>query len=176
MYCPQCGFLNLPGVEACANCQQSLTAVETSLVHDRLEACLANDSVEKLLPTSPICVSDDASLAEVMQTMVAKGVGAVLVTDGDGILIGILTERDFLTKVAGQPDLGGLAVRDYMSPHPETVQTCDSMAVAIGKMASRGYRHLPIVDNGRPVGMISVRDILRYITHLFDDKSHPHQS
>lgn len=174
MYCPQCGYLNLPGVEACANCQQSLTAVETSLVHDRLEACLASDSVDKLMPTSPICVSDSASLAEVMQTMVTKGVGAVLVTDGDGILIGILTERDFLTKVAGQTDLGRLAARNFMSPHPETVQLSDSLAVAIGKMAGRGYRHLPIINNGRPVGMISVRDILRYINQLFNDKSSSH--
>jgi CBS domain-containing protein len=53
-----------------------------------------------------------------------------------------------------------------MTPRPETVRETDSLAFVLHKLDSGGYRHLPVVKNGLPVGMISVRDILRHITRL----------
>jgi CBS domain-containing protein len=96
--------------------------------------------------------------------------GAVLVVDDAGSLVGIVTERDFLTRIADQPGLADLPVRDFMTPNPETVLKTDTVAMALGKMNVRGYRHLPIVEGNRPVGMISVRDILRYMAGLFREK------
>jgi len=56
-----------------------------------------------------------------------------------------------------------------MTPHPETVGPADPLAFALGKMAGGGYRHLPVVKDGQPVGVISVRDILRHIVWLCRD-------
>jgi CBS domain-containing protein len=53
-----------------------------------------------------------------------------------------------------------------MTASPETVSPNDLLAVALGKMDSGGYRHLPVVAEGRPVGVISVRDVLRHLTAL----------
>jgi CBS domain-containing protein len=80
-----------------------------------------------------------------------------------------LTERDFLTKVAGSAGFGRQPVADYMTHHPETVGPTDSLAFALGKMAGGGYRHLPVVRDGQPVGVISVRDILRHVVWLCRD-------
>ena len=124
----------------------------------------------KLLdPRPPLTVPVDALLGDAVRLMIAGRTGAVLVTGPAGQLVGILTERDFLTKVAGQPGFEALAVNAFMTPNPETVAPTDVLAFALGKMDAGGYRHLPVVDAGRPVGVISVRDILRHLTAVCPD-------
>src|SRR5205807_9964711 len=94
-------------------------------------------------------------------------IGALLVVDASGKLIGIFSERDLLTKVAGMPGVSlDSHIQDFMTPNPETVHESVSLAFALHKMDIGGYRHLPIVQEGRPVGVISVRDIMRHITKL----------
>jgi CBS domain-containing protein len=56
-----------------------------------------------------------------------------------------------------------------MTPKPETVQMGDILAAALAKMDAGGYRHLPVVQNGRPVGVISVRDVLRHLIRFCAD-------
>ena len=87
-------------------------------------------------------------------------------TSEGGQLLGILTERDFLDKAAGEPGFRDLPVSMYMTKGPETVSISDTVAFALSKMDAGGYRHLPVVSDGKPVGMISVRDILRHVTKL----------
>jgi len=53
-----------------------------------------------------------------------------------------------------------------MTPNPETVTSGDTLAFALGKMDAGGYRHLPVVAGGKPVGVISVRDVLRHVTDV----------
>lgn len=108
-----------------------------------------------------------AKLGVAIQLMLDRGVGALLVVEADGRLAGILTERDFLTKVAGQPDYASLPVESFMTRNPETVSRDDSLAFALGKMDAGGYRHMPVVSSAAcPSGVISVRDILRHVTRL----------
>jgi CBS domain-containing protein len=87
--------------------------------------------------------------------------------DGGGKLVGILSERDLLKKVAVLPDpYAELHVEDVMTAHPETVTAEDSLAFALHKMDVGGYRHLPVLQGGKPAGVVSVRDMLRHITRL----------
>jgi len=78
------------------------------------------------------------------------------------------SERDLLCKVAmevGPSD--GRPVGDFMTPCPETVVADDTLAFALHKMDSGGYRHLPVLDDDeRVVGVISVRDMLTHLTRL----------
>jgi CBS domain-containing protein len=78
--------------------------------------------------------------------------------------VGILTERDFLTKIAGVPRYEELPVARFMTPCPVAVAPTDILAAALARMDSGGYRHLPVVCDGKPVGVISVRDVLRHLT------------
>ena len=94
--------------------------------------------------------------------------GCVLVVDDDR-LTGILTERDLLLKMEGA-DLAESVAR-FMTPDPETLQLDDPIVWALNRMAVGGYRHVPLVDDeGRPVGILSVKDIVHYIVALFPNE------
>jgi CBS domain-containing protein len=113
-----------------------------------------------------VCVPPTADLDRAMRVMTTEGVGAVLVTDAAGLLVGILTERDFLTRVAGSDALVLLPVAQFMTPNPECVRPADPLAFAVRQMDAGNYRHLPVVDDGRPVGVVSARDVLRHVLEL----------
>ncbi|MCS6864496.1 MAG: CBS domain-containing protein [Gemmataceae bacterium] len=170
MYCPACGYdKNPPGADQCAHCGLALTQLDTPIVHGPVEASLMNDPVAILKPRPPLTVPRTATLGEAMSQMITGQTGAVLITGAAGELVGILTERDFLTKIAGQPDYHTRPVSEFMTPQPETVRPTDILALALSKMDAGGYRHLPVVDGDQPVGMISVRDILRHILTICPD-------
>jgi CBS domain-containing protein len=167
MICPSCGHDNLPGDEECSNCQQDLTPLDRPTPHNRVERSLMEDPVRALTPKKPITLPADATVGDAIQTMLTRNIGAVLIVDGDGKLVGIFSERDLLKKVAGRCcDYADLSVRDFMTPKPETVSDTDTLNFVLHKMDGGGYRHLPVVSNGRPSGVISVRDMLRHITRL----------
>ena len=75
-------------------------------------------------------------------------------------LAGILTERDILKAVATgfEPDA---RVADWMTHHPETIESEDTTDHAAALMIHGGFRHLPVVDQGRVAGIISIRDLMR---------------
>ena len=106
-----------------------------------------------------LTIEPDAPLAEAARRMASRGVGAVVVLDADR-LAGILTERDVLKAVAGgfRPEA---SVRDWMTRHPETVGSDESTDHAAALMIHGGFRHLPVVDEGRTVGILSIRDLMR---------------
>lgn len=169
MYCPACGHANPPGSDACGNCMLDLSHLHEPLLIDKLERGLMTEPVVGLNPREPVTIADTAALGQALALMIERGVGAVLVTDPAGRLAGILTERDFLAKVAGRPDFAALPARDFMTASPETLAPTDTLAFAVGKMDAGGYRHLPVVADGRPVGVVSVRDVLRSVTRLCRD-------
>jgi CBS domain-containing protein len=170
MICPSCGHVNVPGDDQCSRCQFDLMSIDAAPVGgDVVEANILTATVVALKPKTPVTIPLDSKLGLALDRMVAHGVGALLVVDGDGKLCGILTERDYVRKVIGlRPDYVRLPIRDFMTPDPETIRPDDLLAVALQKMDVGGYRHLPVVEAGRPVGLISVRDVIRHVTRLCD--------
>jgi CBS domain-containing protein len=117
-------------------------------------AVVANHMSRNLLTVEP-----GLELVAAAKRMTERGVGAVVVLDGD-TLAGILTERDVLRAVANglTPDA---LVADWMTRHPETIEPDDSTQHAAALMIHGGFRHLPVVEGGRPVGILSIRDLMR---------------
>jgi CBS domain-containing protein len=111
-----------------------------------------------------ISVPEDTSLDAAIQIMRNKKIGCVLVTDADGKLCGIFTERDVLYKLAGKvDDLAARPVSQYMTPDPEVVQESQLLASALQRMMVGDLRHLPIVDEqGHPTKILSSRDVIGY--------------
>ncbi len=108
-----------------------------------------------------LSVGADESIADAARRMVDRGVGAVLVMDG-GRLAGILTERDVLRAVAD--GIGeATTVAERMTPHPETIDPGDTTDHAAVLMIHGGFRHLPVVEHGAVVGMLSIRDLMRVV-------------
>ncbi|MDY3558817.1 CBS domain-containing protein [Gemmata sp. JC673] len=167
MYCPACDYRkNALGADACGNCGLPLTRLDAPAPNGPVEASLMRDPVSVLDPRPPITVGAGATLGDAVRQMIDGRAGAVLVTGPGGELVGILTERDFLTKVAGAPGFEARPVREFMTVAPETVAPTDTLAFALGKMDAGAYRHLPVVEGGRPVGVISVRDLLRHVVEV----------
>jgi CBS domain-containing protein len=167
MICPSCGCTNLPGTEMCSNCQQDLTRYDQPYARDRVERSLMHETVDVLPPHPPTTVFPDTPLCEAIRRMLDDNIGAVLVVDVAGRLIGILSERDLLQKVAGvHESYAELPVSRFMTVRPETVTPTDPLNVALHRMDAGGYRHVPVVVDGRPVSVVSVRDMIRHITRL----------
>lgn len=167
MICPCCDHDNLPGSDECGNCHLDLTQLDRPIAQDRVERSLMDDPVQLLLPRSPITLPDHATVGDAIEVMLQGDIGAVLIVDGAGALVGIFSERDLLMKVAGVcDDYTGRPVSEFMTRQPETVRAGDSLAFALHKMDCGGYRHLPVVNDGRLVGVVSVRDMLAHITRL----------
>ena len=108
-----------------------------------------------------LTVGADERIADAARRMVARGVGAVLVMDGER-LAGILTERDVL-KAVGEGTVEEARVADRMTRHPETVEAGETTEHAAALMIHGGFRHLPVVDSGAVVGIVSIRDLMRVV-------------
>lgn len=99
-----------------------------------------------------------ATVREAAREMRARHVGAVLVVAGDR-LEGIFTERDMVNRVVAEGlDPDGTKLAEVMTRNPDTVGPNDTALVALRRMQDGGYRHLPVVDSGRLVGIVSRRD------------------
>jgi len=169
MICPSCGQVNVPGNDECSRCLFSLASIDAQAGGmDAVESSVLLDPVRTLKFRIPVTIPVDAKLGLALDRMVEQSVGALLVVDVEGRLVGILTERDYLCKIIGLvEDYAHQPLRDYMTPDPETLGPEDRIAMALQKMDVGGYRHLPVVEeDGKPVGLVSVRDVIRHITKL----------
>ena len=93
------------------------------------------------------------------KVMSENKIAAVMVTEND-VLTGIITERDITTRVvAAEVDPDTATARDIMTANPDTLHPDDTAAQAISMMKERNYRHLPVTDGDKLVGMVSVRDL-----------------
>jgi CBS domain-containing protein len=136
------------------------------------EAALLNDQVTLLNPSEPLALTADQTVQEAIAQMVARRRAGVIVVDGTGRLAGIFTERDVLTRVVGPGlDLGKTRLSAVMTPEPEALALHDRICYAINRMNNAGYRTIPLVDDRhRPVGVVTVNDVIRWLTGIFPDE------
>jgi CBS domain-containing protein len=120
--------------------------------------------------SSVVTAAVDQTVHDAACTMRAEQVGCVLVVDCLGIAQGILSERDVLIKVVAEGlDARKTPVRDVMTKDVVFCEKTTCISDAQRTMARNEIRHLPILDNGKPVGMISSRDILSYQSSTVED-------
>ena len=161
MICPQCGYLNIQGADECENCGFDLMSVDIPTPSTEFEAEMVRIPLADLRHHKPLTIAPTASAADAIRQMQQAGAGCLIVEDGDQVR-GILSERDLVMKLDGAR-LGGTTVEQLMTPDPVVLRPDDSIAVAINKMAVGGFRHIPLVENGRAVGIVSARDVFRHI-------------
>jgi CBS domain-containing protein len=122
-----------------------------------------------LRPAEPVSVVPATSLREVVKLLAGRNIGCVLVVFCDA-LMGIFTERDLLLRVGTRyAEVADEPIRHFMTPAPETLSSSDSVALALNRMAIGDFRHLPIEDGERVIGVTGVRDVLEYLAQQFPE-------
>ncbi len=161
--CPSCCHENIDGADTCENCQHSLTGLKRpGHSQSPIGNAMIRDRIASLDPRQPIAVPSDTSVAKVLQMMQEKGVGSMLIAD-DGKLTGIFSERDAVMRLGSDfGSYGNRPISEFMTSSPDTLTMENKVIFAVHKMALGGYRHIPIVSGADLVGLVSIRDILRY--------------
>jgi CBS domain-containing protein len=162
MLCPVCGFENLKGGdEICVNCGADLPGHDIPQPALSFQSRLLGEHLDELGSPPPLTVGPDTPVDAVIAQMQAAEVDCVLVTVEER-LVGIFTDRDAVVKAAGK-QLQAFHVRDFMTPDPVVLRHDDPIALAINKMAVGGFRHIPIIRDGRPAGVITARDVFHHL-------------
>lgn len=99
------------------------------------------------------------TMAAAARFMLDQGVGSLGVLE-HGRLIGILTDRDVLRALAGEVDPHTARVEEWMTADPDMVEPDTEVDEAAEWLLATGYRHLPVVENGRLLGIVSIKDVL----------------
>ena len=112
---------------------------------------------------STISVSPDSTVFEALELMVEKNIGALLVMDQEEF-VGIFTERDYARKVIlkGKASKETL-ISEIMTEDPVTVTMDNTIEDCMRLMTNKFIRHLPVMDNGKLVGIISIGDVVKFI-------------
>ena len=117
-----------------------------------------------------VTASSNTTVSEAARKMKQHEVGALMVVE-NGKLIGIFTERDALFRIlAVGRDPRTAKVSEVMTAHPQTVDPDKPVGYALLMMYEGGFRHVPVVEDGKPIGMISARDALGPELQEFEDE------
>lgn len=131
-----------------------------------IELNLMTESVDHAGPVEPLCVLPTTTIREVLVLLRERNRPSALVCR-DNALVGVFTERDALRVMAQNIDLS-TSIEQMMTPRPVTVHAREKIGNAVQKMATGGYRRLPIVDDaGKPVGLVHVSGIVHYLVEHF---------
>jgi CBS domain-containing protein len=109
-----------------------------------------------------VTIAPEATVGAAVDLMRRRGIGAVVVSADGATLAGILSERDIVHALADRgPDLLTLPVSALMTRHVYTCKPADSIADLMAEMTERRIRHLPVVENGRLTGIVSIGDVVK---------------
>jgi CBS domain-containing protein len=120
-------------------------------------------TVGELMTSEVLTVAPEDTIGETAQKMVELGVSSAVVSDY-GRMIGIVTERDLTRAVAGRVHTSEARVREWMTPDPITLTKDASASEAAEIMLENRFRHIPIVEDDRTIGIVSIRDVARWST------------
>jgi CBS domain-containing protein len=166
MRCPACEFDNLIGAEICDNCGADIWGRDLPAQAPAFHGRLLGEHLDELGAPPPLTVGPDTPVDAAIAQMQDAAADCVLVTV-DGRLVGIFTDRDAVVKAAGTR-LDAFSVSDFMTPDPVVLRHDDPIAIAIHKMAVGGFRHIPIVEDGRPTGVVTARDVFHHLAETLD--------
>jgi CBS domain-containing protein len=119
-------------------------------------------TVADLMVKNVLTVEPSDTIGEAAEKMNDGNVGAVVVVEDMVRIVGIVTERDRMRAVAARARAAEARVRHWMTPDPVTIEPETSIEEAAEIMFSRNFRHLPVVKDGRPLGIVSLRLLSRW--------------
>ncbi|MGH2662857.1 MAG: CBS domain-containing protein [Actinomycetota bacterium] len=115
-------------------------------------------TVGEIMATALFSIDPTTTVAEAATVMGERRIGSALVMDGDRLL-GIFTERDIVRALGQHFDAAGHEVSEWMTPDPVSVAPGTQVEEALKLMLDRGFRHLPVSEGDRVLGVVSMRDL-----------------
>jgi CBS domain-containing protein len=126
----------------------------------------------KLLLCDVASVGPEETVQEVARLMRRRHIGSVVVVE-NGEIIGVFTERDIANKIAPEAvDVTRAKVSQFMTPKPFTVDREEPLEKVFELLSRRRFRHVPIVDGKKPVGMVSLSDFAGVLREVFDEEKY----
>ena len=122
----------------------------------------AADLVDGVMSAPVVQVVPQDTVADALQSMVERDIGAVVVVE-DGRPVGVFTERDVSRRILDDPKLLDREVGDVMSAPVVTVTPTDEVVFIFGLMTDKRIRRLPVVEGNKLVGIVTERDLLRWV-------------
>lgn len=170
MHCPYCNAWNNDGAESCENCQQDLTTLDQQPDPGSLmEASIMESHLYRLKPKKPVIVPENTTVAEAIDKLRELRIGCVLVGTVEHVA-GIFSERDVLIRVKDRyEEAATFPVSSFMTTEFEKLDMETPIAFALNRMAIGNIRHLPVTRNGLLAGIISLRDVLRFMNEWYPD-------
>lgn len=142
--------------------QKSQETLRQHFAAKAAETQLHQNTLGALCRRPPVSVTPDTPLREALQTMDDRRVGSILIIEPSGRLVGILTRYDLLKRVVlAQIDLQ-VPVSQVMTSNLKTLDADDTVEAASSLMMQASIRHLPVMENGQVVGLISERDLFAF--------------
>jgi len=123
---------------------------------------LEEDHVRGIMSSPVVHVAPHATVAQALRVMIDRNIGAVVVVDGASA-VGVFTERDLTKGLLDDKDLLDREVGEVMSTPVTTVSPNDEVVFIFHLMTEKGIRRLPVIDDGQLVGIVTERDLLRWV-------------
>jgi CBS domain-containing protein len=168
MICPECRHDNIEGTDSCTNCGADLYSLDhPGTAKSRETGGFIRVPLAEVPAQSPVRVQTLDPVGLAVRLMQNSDTECVLVMSGTS-LAGIITPWDILHKVAGPTeDLNAVTCGQVMTADPVFLRDEDDVAVALNKMSVGGFRHIPLLQGGTPMSVVSIRDVFRHIApHL----------
>jgi len=127
-----------------------------------VESASPSDLVSTIMSTKVVTAKATDKVSKALQTMVRHKIGSVIVVE-KGRPVGILTERDVSTRIAKGQKVRGMVVRNMMSKPLVTIGPSAEVSQAVEQMVRKDIRRLPVIESDRLVGMVTERDIFRWM-------------
>jgi CBS domain-containing protein len=174
--CPSCGFENFEGEDRCEQCLHSLMQrdIPRPKKDDAFQRVMMTAPISELLTGKDLLVASTSdSVQKIVKIFQKEKKNCVLIYKRKK-LVGIISNRDLLWKVAGKfKDLPKVKAETVMTPNPEYVKPEDPIAYVVNKMAMGGFRHVPVLrEDGTPVSIITIKDVLSYLSRRNKPNSH----
>ena len=162
--CPACGEDNIQGTDRCANCLLPLRSLDTPETDHALSDSEFSEELSQLRIHRAPTLNPNVTVKEAIAALREEPSGAVLLEDPNSQrIVGIFTERDVMTKLAGYNLDFADPVSKYMTEDPVILRDSDTIAVALNKMGDGGFRHIPLFHGGELAGVVTANDLARWV-------------
>jgi len=167
MNCPSCGYENIDGIDRCENCLAPFRQLDIPSrdAAEGIARSVMEDNLSRLHADETVRVAPDTPAIDAIRLMNDADAPCALVIEGQS-LAGIFTEHDVLLHMTSPSDYvtsNNMPVREFMSPHPETLEEGASVAEALNKMSMGRYRNMPFRRSDGSYAVASIKSVLKYI-------------